>query len=321
VVAVLIPVSASALVAGHRSAPNEAGVVDIVANLSYEHATAAGTGLVLTQAGEVLTNNHVIRGATSIRVVEPASGRSYVAHVVGYDFGNDVAVLQLKDASGLATVTPGNSSLATVGSPVTAVGNAGGVGGAPSVTTGTIVALDQAVTISDDQGGTEHLSGLIKTTAALQPGDSGGPLLDTAGQVLGIDTAAVGPEGEQDWAIPIDRALALAHVIEGGAVVAGVHVGPTPFLGIELGGGPSDAPVSHSGAHVVAVVPSSPAKRTGLVAGDVITSLDGQPIRSYAGITSVLLSLSADATISVGWTDNAGAKHVGQLKLEAGPPQ
>src|SRR5262249_13577830 len=107
------------------------GVVDINTTLGYQGGTASGTGMLLTSSGEVLTNNHVIRGATAIKVVIPSTGKSYTATVVGYTVTNDVAVLQLQSAPTLKTVTTASSSTVKVGQRVTAIGNAGGVGGKP----------------------------------------------------------------------------------------------------------------------------------------------------------------------------------------------
>lgn len=310
--------------------PNESGIVDINTELGLQQAAAAGTGLVLTSSGEVLTNNHVIRGETTVRVVEPASGRSFAATVVGYSVANDVAVLQLKGASGLETVTPGDSSKLAVGAAVTAVGNAGGVGGSPSVTTGKVLALHRAITVSDDQGGNERLSGLIATDASLQPGDSGGPLLDSSGAVVGMDTAASSsfefqPGASKGYAIPIDTALAIASQIEAHRASASVHIGATPFMGVDVqstsdGFGPQPA-AGGAGALVVGIVGSSPAARAGLTEGDVITSLAGKKILTYTAITSVLLGYSPGMMVAIGWTDPLGTAHSGQLRLSSGPPQ
>jgi S1-C subfamily serine protease len=167
------------------------GLVDVVSTLSYQNETAEGTGMVLTSTGEILTNNHVIDGATSIKVTDIGNGKTYTATVVGYDASKDIAVLQLQDASGLQTVSLGNSSSVTVGSKVTALGNAGGKGGTPSVATGTVTALNQSITASDEgSDNSEQLSGLIESNAPIQAGDSGGSLVNSSGQVIGMDTAA-----------------------------------------------------------------------------------------------------------------------------------
>jgi S1-C subfamily serine protease len=167
------------------------GLVDVVSTLGYQNETAEGTGMVLTSTGEILTNNHVIDGATSIKVTDIGNGKTYTATVVGYDASKDIAVLQLQDASGLQTISIGDSSSVTVGSKVTALGNAGGKGGTPSVATGTVTALSQSITASDEgSGNSEQLSGLIESNAPIQAGDSGGSLVNASGQVVGMDTAA-----------------------------------------------------------------------------------------------------------------------------------
>src|ERR1019366_5930566 len=199
------------------AAQTDPGLVDVVSTLGYQQATSAGTGLVLTSSGEVLTNNHVIEGATSITVTDIGNGRSYRASVVGYSQSHDIAVLQLQGASGLKTVTLGNSTTAAAGQKVVALGNAGGKGGAPSVAAGRITRLGASITASDAGAGTsEQLTSLIRTNAAIQAGDSGGPLVSTAGQVIGINTAASGQAQTQAFAIPINEAVSIARQIEAG---------------------------------------------------------------------------------------------------------
>jgi S1-C subfamily serine protease len=118
--------------------------------------------MILTSSGEVLTNNHVIEGATSIRVTIPSSNRSYSADVVGADPTHDVALIQLVGASGLTPVTVGASSDLRVGEQLVAIGNALGRGGTPSISTGTVAALDQTITAGSGSGGQERLPGAIQ---------------------------------------------------------------------------------------------------------------------------------------------------------------
>jgi S1-C subfamily serine protease len=220
------------------------GLVDINTTLGYQNGQAAGTGMVLTSSGEVLTNNHVIDGATTISATDVGNGKTYTASVVGYDRTNDVAVIQLHGASGLQTVSIGDSSKVATGEGVVGIGNAGGTGGTPSTAGGSVTALDQSITASDESDGTsEKLSGLIQTNADIQPGDSGGPLVTTSGQVIGMDTAASENEGfsfqtqsgpNQGYAIPIDEAVTLAKKIEAGSSSSTVHIGTTAFLGVEI---------------------------------------------------------------------------------------
>src|SRR3984957_15813574 len=158
------------------------GLVDVTSTLGYQQATAKGTGIVLTSNGEILTNNHVINGATSVSVTDIGNGKTYKATVAGYDETKDVAVLQLTGASGLATANLGDSSTVGVGNAVVALGNAEGLGGTPSVATGSVTALDQSITASDESSATsEQLTGLIETNAGIEPGDSGGPLVNGHG--------------------------------------------------------------------------------------------------------------------------------------------
>ena len=219
------------------------GLVDVVSTLGDEQATAAGTGIVLTSTGEILTNNHVIDGATSIKVTDIGNGRTYTAKVVGYDATQDVAVIQLQNASGLTVASLGDSSTVRTGDNVVALGNAGGKGGTPSVAAGTVTALNQSITASDEgSGNSEQLTGLIETNADIQPGDSGGSLVNAYGQVIGMDTAASsgtqvqsqsGQTAEQAFAIPINEATSIAKQIAAGTTSTNVHIGATAFLGIE----------------------------------------------------------------------------------------
>ena len=167
------------------------GLVDITSSLGYQDAEAMGTGIVLTSNGEILTNNHVINGATSISVTDIGNGKTYKAAVVGYDESKDIAVLQLTGASGLTVDTFGDSSSVSVGDSVVGIGNAGGVGGTPSTAAGEVTALNQSITASDESSGSsEQLSGLIETDADIQSGDSGGSLVNSSGEIIGVDTAA-----------------------------------------------------------------------------------------------------------------------------------
>ncbi len=214
------------------------GIVDIDTKLGYEEAEAAGTGMILTSSGEILTNNHVINGATEITATVVTTGKTYRAKVVGYDQTQDIGVLQLEGASGLQVIKTGDSSAVTPGASVVAIGNAGGVGGSPSVVTGTIEATNQSITASDEGGGNaEQLSGLLETNAPIQAGDSGGPLVNSAAEVIGMDTAAsagtrFAAQDSVGFAIPINQALSIAHQIVSGPATATIHLGSTGFLGV-----------------------------------------------------------------------------------------
>jgi S1-C subfamily serine protease len=300
------------------------GIVDINTQIDFGSAAGAGTGMVLSADGLILTNNHVVDGATGITVTTVANGRRYPATVVGTDPTEDIAVLQLKGASGLTTIPLGDSGTVAVGDPVVALGNAGGVGGTPVVATGVVEATGQTITASDDDGSNaETLDGLIEVNAPIQPGDSGGPLVDGAGKVIGIDTAAeVGGRGWRmrsasatgtGYAIPIDHALDVAHQIEQGRSSGTVLVGTTGFLGVAVDSGAD-------GVVVEEVEPGSPAERAGLAAGDTIDAVDGRPVDSPETLSAVTKAHHAGDTVDVAWTDGAGTSHTKKITLAAGAP-
>lgn len=327
----------------------DGGLVDINTTLGYSGEQAAGTGIVLTSSGVILTNNHVIDGATTISVTDVGNGKTYSATVLGYDRTRDVAVLALHNASGLQTVSLGDSSTASVGQDVVGVGNAGGTGGTPSAAGGTITNLNQSITASDEGDGTsEQLTGLIQTNADIQPGDSGGALINDQGQVLGMDTAASSgttfqfngnQQGTQGFAIPIDAALSIAHQIEGGQASSTIHIGTTAFLGVEISGnsggngngfGPfnglfgnsgNTGPANASGATVAGTVTNGPAQEAGLAQGDVITSLGGKSIGSANDLTNAMGTYHPGNKVTVGWTDQNGNTHTATVQLSSGPPQ
>ncbi|HTT87594.1 MAG TPA: trypsin-like peptidase domain-containing protein [Acidimicrobiales bacterium] len=314
------------------------GLVDIDVVLKYADESAAGTGQVLTSSGEVLTNNHVIDGATSISATDVGNGRTYSAKVVGYDRTADLAVLQLQGASGLATVSVGDSAKVTVGQSVVAIGNAGGTGGTPRAAAGSITNLDQAITASDDNGANpEQLTGLIEVDADVQPGDSGGPLVNGAGQVLGVDTAAsanysFSSAGGDGYAIPINQATNIAREIEAGKGSSTIHVGPTALLGVVVqptnsasspfggGGFNGGGSTSDSGAEVIQVNAGSPAQAAGIVAGDVITSLGGRSVSTPSDLSAAISGHSPGDSVQVQWEDAQGNSHSATVKLAAGAP-
>ncbi len=304
----------------------QVGVVDITTVLDYGAAEAAGTGVVLTSDGEILTNNHVIDGATKIKVTVVGTGASYAASVVGTDPTDDVAVLRLSAASGLATVrlaTPAQAAGVAVGDAVTAVGNAGGTGGTPTAAAGNVVALGRDITASDENGtDAEQLTGLIEVNAAVQAGDSGGPLYAN-GSVIGIDTAAstsgrgrvattAARTGSAGFAIPITTATAVADRIVAGEQSDTIHQGAPAFLGVQIPGGTDDATIS-------GVVPGSPAAATGLRAGDTITAVDGTAVDRADALSGALARHRPHDRVSVTWTDTAGASHTATVTLTTGP--
>jgi S1-C subfamily serine protease len=272
-------------------------IVDIDAKLGYQSAVGAGTGIVISPS-VVLTNNHVVAGATDLTVRSIGNGQTFPATVIGFDRNHDIAVLQLA-GGGLQPANIGNSDTVRVGEPIVSMGNAGGVGGTPSAVDGRVAALNQTVSASDAlTGSTETLNGLIQVDAGIRPGDSGGPTVNAANQVIGMNTAAsenyhLGRG--QGFAIPINEAMAIAGQIQGRGGSPTVHIGPTAFLGV----GVNDANAG-AGAVVRQVIPTGPAAGAGLTPGDVITSVNGQPVNSATALTNILDQHHPGENVTVG---------------------
>jgi S1-C subfamily serine protease len=310
---------------GSATDAQQIGIVDIDTVLAYEGAEAAGTGMVLTADGEILTNNHVVAGATSITVTIVSSGDRYQASVVGVDPTDDVAVLQLSGASDLATANLSSSANLAVGDAVTGVGNAGGTGGVPSASPGQVTALDQTITTqAEGSAAAETLHGLIETNADIQAGDSGGPLYDANDQIVGIDTAAEeGGYTTAGYAIPIASALSIAQQIENGQASENVVIGNPAFLGVQVssttGGRNRYSQAATSGALISGVVTGTPAADAGLVAGDTITGIDNTSIADPSDLTSALAGHTPGQQITVSWVDGSGASQSATVTLATGP--
>ena len=279
--------------------------------------------MVLSSHGEVMTNNHVVEGATMISVVDVGNHKTYGATVVGYDPSQDVAVLRLSGASGLHTVKLGNSSTVKEGDGVVVVGNAEGAGGTPSYAGGSVTALGQSITAQDQvSGATEQLTGMIETNAEVIPGDSGGAMVNSAGLVIGTTSAAsqsyqFRSSSTQGYAIPINQALAVAAQIESGQASSTVHIGPTAFLGVSV-----QSPFfGYSGAQIAEVVPGSAAAQAGLTPGDVITSVNGQAVSSPESLTDLLLAEAPGASVQIGYLDTSGQQLSVTVTLGTGPAQ
>lgn len=302
------------------TASQVAGVVDILTSVDYGSGEAAGTGMVLSSDGRILTNNHVIEGSTSITVTVLSTGRTYSARVVGTSPTNDIAVLQLADASGLTTARLGSSSGVKVGDAVTGVGNAGNETGT-SAAAGTVTALDQPITASDGDGSNaEQLTGLIETSANIQAGDSGGPLYDAAGTVIGIDTAAEssGRSGVTlaGYAIPIDHAVSTADQIVAGVDTETIHQGLPAFLGVQTN---ASTYAAGPGVTIAGTVPGSAAAKAGLSGGDTIIAIGGVNVSSRSALTDAIATHRPGDRVSLTWTDGAGTSHRTTVTLGSGP--
>jgi S1-C subfamily serine protease len=293
-------------------------VDDAVVNIttSVSDGQAAGTGMVLTSDGEVLTNFHVIDGATSIEVEIGVSGKTYRAVVVGYDQPDDVALIKLQGASGLDTVDLGDAAEVSVNDQVVAIGNALGQGGSPAAVAGVVSDVGRTITAG---GGSESetLTDMIEVQAAIQSGDSGGPIVDTSGKVVGMTTAADVGDGRfgasvatVGYAIPIDRAERIVGRIRAGERSGGVHLGARGYLGVRA----SDD-VSGAGAVVEGVQSGSAADAAGIAAGDVITAIGGTRIDSADQLGSVLGAHTAGDRVRVTWIDDGGSEHRATVTL------
>jgi S1-C subfamily serine protease len=226
------------------------GVVDIDALIAYSGGTSSeGTGIVISRDGLVLTNNHVINGSNQIHV-RPAvasGGQDYPATVVGYDATQDVALLKISNAAGLRPVLVGNSSQVTLGTPVVVLGNAEGQGGRPRAAAGIINSLNKTISPTDEStGATEILHNMLQTNADVVSGDSGGPLANGAGQVIGMTTANASSSQSSSsvlgYAIPINTALSVAHQIAAGQRSSTVQIGLPGFLGVLVPQSTSSSP-------------------------------------------------------------------------------
>jgi len=300
------------------TAQEQEGVVTIDSQLGYDgSARSAGTGMVLTDDGLVLTNDHVVQGATSIEVTVESTGEAFTADVVGTDATADVAVLQLRDAHGLDPVTIDDDGVA-VGDAVHSTGNAGGTGDLVTAR-GTVTATDQAITVGSETGsGSESLSGLLEIAADVVAGDSGGPLRDAEGEVVGIVTAASsGSATVTGYAIPVDDALAIARRIDSGQGGDTVQIGLPAFLGAQIAAAGSTSPTG--GVVVAGTVEGSAAAAAGLVAGDVVTTVDGSPVADADALTAAVRAHEAGDQVVVGWTDASGAARTATVTLGTGP--
>jgi S1-C subfamily serine protease len=343
----------------------EPGVVDIQSNLQYLGGTAEATGMVISSNGLVLTNNHVIDQTTGLTATLVSNGQKFSAKWLGYDKTDDVSVIQLVGASGLKTVPLGDSTNVKIGNGVVAIGNAEGAGGTPAVVTGSITNLNQSITASDDLGGSETLHGMLQTNANIVEGDSGGPLVGTNNKVVGMDTAASsGSFGSQSpdvgFAIPINRALSIAHQIISGKASSNIKVGASGFLGVlvpskqasaanspqqqrtlelqqypgssssttpacmsndQNAGVPGQIAPTGSGTLVLGALCGTPADTAGITAGDVITAVNGKAVGSPDSLTTILQVYHPGTSVAVTWIDTSGRQHVDDLDLIQAPPE
>jgi S1-C subfamily serine protease len=300
----------SSLDATEASAEQSTGLVTITSEVDFGAGVAAGTGIVVGSDGLVVTNHHVVEGATDIAVTVVSTGATYDAEVLGYDAARDVAVLRLEGASGLATATTDTSGV-DMGDAVTAVGDAGGDGGALTAAPGTVTGLHEPITVQDDQTGQPHrLRNLVQVDADVIPGDSGGALLDSSGDVVGMNVAASsGSPNITGYVIPIRRVLRIADRVLAGDDSGTVTIGYDAFLGVSMGAGLS----------LVGVVDGTAAADAGLAAGDTITSLGGTPVSTQTQLRRAVATHDPGDRVTVTWTSPSGTSHSATLTLGRAP--
>ena len=264
-------------------------VVTIISNLDDGQAT--GTGVVISSDGEILTNAHVVEGADSVSVMFVDSLNPVSAQVLAIDMGNDLALLRV-DLSGLLPVVFADATSIDIGDDVVAVGFALNLDGGPSVTRGIVSALNRTITSGDGA-----LDGLIQTDTASSSGNSGGPLLNTSGQVIGINTAVfksstdvaannVGFSISVTEVLPVITAL---RALANGATRTEGYLGVT-VMNRDDGG---------RGAVIGTVSPDSPADLAGMIAGDIVIEADGSPVDGQLALVAAIRDRSPGDTIAV----------------------
>ncbi|MDH6196514.1 serine protease Do [Mycobacterium frederiksbergense] len=318
VVAPLAPAGAAPGDPEAVAAQVEPSVARIDTVVDYQQAIGIGTGIVLSPSGEVLTNYHVVQGANAVNAT--VGGQTYRADLVGYDRLHDIAVLQLQGAAGLIPAPIGDSATLAPGQPVVALGNAAGSRAPLTREVGSVTAFGQTVNAEDElTGSADQINGLFEFAAPVRAGDSGGPVVNDAGQVVGMTTAAtvnfrMGPGGK-GFAIPINDALAIAGQIRSRTPAPAVHIGPPTMLGV----GVRTAQRQGIGVIVQDVMRGGPAEAAGLMPGDLLTVIEGTPLDSARTLTLVLDQHYPGDVIGLTWLDRSGQQRTGKATLVAGP--
>ncbi len=321
------PSTGGSLNAQAIAAKVDPAIVDI--NTVVGTGQAAGTGMIISSSGEILTNNHVVKGSTSIQVTIAGRSQPYTAHVIGAAPSADIAVIKVDGVSGLPTVSFASSSSVNVGDAVVALGNALGQGGTPDVSQGTVTALNQTITASEGGGNSEQLTGMIQSDATIYPGDSGGPLVNASGQVIGMITAGNvqgfrSSASTVNYAIASDTLLSVGNQIRSGQASAGIVYGQVGYIGVTVE--TVDASIASqlglnvsSGAVVRGVVSGSPAASAGITRNSVITAVAGATVTGTDSLGTAIQAHKPGERVSVTWVNQAGT-HTATLTLGAVNP-
>ncbi|MEV6428508.1 S1C family serine protease [Nocardia sp. NPDC051463] len=284
---------------------------------------AAGSGIVLTPDGQVLTSHHVVKGAETVTVTDVGNGLVYDATVLGYDSGADIALLELGNAADLTIATIGTSSDLRIRDAVLAIGNAGGTGGTPTAIAGSITNLNSTiVALNSADLSRKPLSNMLEVAGAVSSGQSGGALADRNGAVVGVITAASGEPAQEigrtpnGYAVPIDTAMRVVGQVRSGTPTDTVHIGPTATLGIVI----SNAEPAGTGARVDVAIYGMPAYAAGIVTGDVITAIDGQTVTTAQSLRAVLNMRRPNDTVGLAVTGSDHLQRTVSVVLTVGPP-
>jgi serine protease Do len=286
------------------------GVVSIVTNVTTRtlfgptQAEAAGTGIVVSRDGYILTNKHVVSEANAIEVVM-ADGTTYSSvELVGTDPLNDVAFLKVNGVSNLSPAELGDSSTVRVGQEVVAIGNSLGQY-QTTVTSGIISGKGRPIQASDGAGATaETLVDLLQTDAAINPGNSGGPLLNRAGQVIGINTAVAANAQGIGFAIPINATKGALKSVLAGKGVQRAYLGMR-YVALTAATAKKYDVSSKQGAYIFAeegqpaIIEDSPAQKAGLKDKDVVTKINGLAVGSEGGVSSLIGEYAPGDTVEL----------------------
>ena len=270
---------------------------------SYD-SSAAGTGIIATNDGYIITNKHVIDGASTISVVLDDGTIYEDVKLVIIDPLNDIAFLKIEDASGLAAATLGDSKTMSIGQQVIAIGNALGQY-QNTITAGIISGLGRSVMASDGTGrNTETLSDMIQTDAAINSGNSGGPLVNAAGQVIGINTATSTSAENMGFAIPISSVKGmLTQLIETGkasrAYLGVYSIEITPEIAKAYNLPVSSGAYLYSPSSYSAIVNDTPASKAGLKDKDIIVSINGIKVGATGSLSSLIGEYKVGDTVQL----------------------
>ncbi len=257
-------------------------------------AEGAGTGVIVSSDGYILTNRHVVSGASSIQIINSDGVKFKDVKLIGSDPLNDLAILKIKDASGLPVAQLGDSGTVRVGQRVIAIGNSLGQYD-NTVTSGIISGVGRPIVAAIDETGesTESLSDLLQTDAAINPGNSGGPLINMAGQVVGINTAIVSDAQSVGFAIPINAAKGIIRGVLKGGTIQKAYLGVqylaiTPEIRSEYKISEKQGALVKSSDGKSAVIANGPADKAGLKEGDIITKVNDRQVGDQGGLGSLV---------------------------------